>query len=246
MPLLEVQNLSLQLHGKTILNDVSFTLERGEVKVVMGPSGCGKTSLLRCLNLLEKPTQGHIWLNGLDITAPGTDVRAVRRQIGFVFQQFGLFRHLDALHNVALAPRKLLKLPRKQALELAERELERVNMLEHAHKYPAQLSGGQQQRVAIARALAMEPKVILFDEPTSALDPELSREVSIIINKLFLDDVTILCVTHDAHFAKYVCDNILFLEHGVILTEQPPETLYAQKEDERIHKFFQMAREIGS
>ncbi len=246
MPLLDVQHLSLQFSGKTVLNDISFTLNRGEVKVVMGPSGCGKTSLLRCLNLLERPTQGTIRLNGQDITAPGTDVRAVRRQIGFVFQQFGLFRHLDALHNVALAPIKLLKLSRKQARELARQELARVDMLDHAHKYPAQLSGGQQQRVAIARALAMDPKLILFDEPTSALDPELSREVSVIINKLFLDDVTMLCVTHDAHFAKYMCDKILFLDHGVILTEQLPETLYAQKEDERVRKFFQMARESGT
>ena len=243
MALLEVQNLSLAFGGKTVLRDLSFTLDRGEVKVVMGPSGSGKSSLLRCLNLLQKPTGGKIFLNGQEITAPGTDVCAVRRQIGFVFQQFGLFKHLDALHNVALAPIKLLKLPRKQALERAERELARVDMQDHGRKYPAQLSGGQQQRVAIARALAMDPKLILFDEPTSALDPELSRDVSVIINKLYLEDVTMLCVTHDAHFAKYVCDKILFLDQGVILTEQLPETLYAQTEDERIRRFFQMARD---
>ncbi|NCA82071.1 MAG: amino acid ABC transporter ATP-binding protein [Opitutae bacterium] len=243
MALLEVKNLSLQFGGKTILDRVSFTLDRGEVKVVMGPSGSGKSSLLRCLNLLQVPSGGQILLNGEEITAPGTDVRAVRRQIGFVFQQFGLFKHLDALHNVALAPIKLLKLTRKQALARAEQELARVDMLEHARKYPAQLSGGQQQRVAIARALAMAPKLILFDEPTSALDPELSREVSVILNKLYLEDITMLCVTHDAHFAKYVCDRILFLDRGAILTEQLPETLYAQTDDERIRKFFQMARD---
>ena len=243
MALLEVQNLSLEFGGKTVLRDLGFTLDRGEVKVVMGPSGSGKSSLLRCLNLLQKPTGGKILLNGQDITAPGTDVCAVRRQIGFVFQQFGLFKHLDALHNVALAPVKLLKLPRKQALERAERELARVDMQDHGRKYPAQLSGGQQQRVAIARALAMDPKLILFDEPTSALDPELSRDVSVIINKLYLEDVTMLCVTHDAHFAKYVCDKILFLDHGAILAEQLPETLYAQTKDERIRRFFQMAQD---
>ncbi len=243
MALLEVQNLSLAFGGKTVLRDLSFTLDRGEVKVVMGPSGSGKSSLLRCLNLLQKPTGGKIFLNGQEITAPGTDVCAVRRQIGFVFQQFGLFKHLDALHNVALAPIKLLKLPRKQALERAERELARVDMQDHGRKYPAQLSGGQQQRVAIARALAMDPKLILFDEPTSALDPELSRDVSILINKLYLEDVTMLCVTHDAHFAKYVCDKILFLDQGAILVEQLPETLYAQTKDERIRRFFQMARD---
>ena len=243
MALLEVKNLSLQFGGKTILDRVSFTLDRGEVKVVMGPSGSGKSSLLRCLNLLQAPSGGQIFLNGEEITAPGADVRAVRRQIGFVFQQFGLFKHLDALHNVALAPIKLLRLTRKQALARAEQELARVDMLEHARKYPAQLSGGQQQRVAIARALAMDPKLILFDEPTSALDPELSRDVSVIFNKLYLEDITMLCVTHDAHFAKYVCDRILFLDHGAILPEQLPETLYAPTEDERIRKVFQMARD---
>ncbi len=243
MPLLDVQNLSLRFGENLVLRDISFTLDPGEVKVVMGPSGSGKSSLLRCLNLLERPTGGRILLNGEEITAPGADVRAVRRQIGFVFQQFGLFRHLDALRNVALAPIQLLKLSRRQAFERAERELARVDMLAHAHKYPAQLSGGQQQRVAIARALAMDPQLILFDEPTSALDPELSREVSVIINKLYLEGITMLCVTHDAHFAKYVCDKILFLDHGVILAEQLPETLYAQTEDDRIRKFFQMARD---
>jgi len=243
MALLEVQNLSLEFGGKTVLRDLSFTLDRGEVKVVMGPSGSGKSSLLRCLNLLQKPTGGKVFLNGQEITALGTDACAVRRQIGFVFQQFGLFKHLDALHNVALAPIKLLHLSRKQALERAERELARVDMQDHGRKYPAQLSGGQQQRVAIARALAMDPKLILFDEPTSALDPELSRDVSVIINKLYLEDVTMLCVTHDAHFAKYVCDKILFLDQGVILTEQLPETLYAQTKDERIRRFFQMAQD---
>ena len=243
MALLEVQNLSLEFGGKTVLRDLSFTLDRGEVKVVMGPSGSGKSSLLRCLNLLQKPTGGKVFLNGEEITTPGTDACAVRRQIGFVFQQFGLFKHLDALHNVALAPVKLLHLSRKQALEQTERELARVDMQDHGRKYPAQLSGGQQQRVAIARALAMDPKLILFDEPTSALDPELSRDVSVIINKLYLEDVTMLCVTHDAHFAKYVCDKILFLDQGVILTEQLPETLYAQTKDERIRRFFQMAQD---
>ena len=243
MALLDVQHVSLQFSGKTVLNDISFTLDRGEVKVIMGPSGSGKSTLLRCLNLLEKPTQGKIFLNGLEITAPNTNVCEVRRQIGFVFQQFGLFRHLDAVNNVALAPIKLLKLPRKEALARAEHELARVDMLDHRHKYPAQLSGGQQQRVAIARALVMQPKLILFDEPTSALDPELAREVSVIINKLYLEDITMLCVTHDAHFAKFVCDKILFLDHGAVLTEQLPETLYSQTKDERIRRFFQMARE---
>jgi len=242
MAILEVQNLGLKYDGKIVLSDISFTLDRGEVKVIMGPSGGGKSSLLRCLNLLERPTLGKIFLNGQEITAPGADVRSVRRQIGFVLQQFGLFRHLDALHNIALAPVKLLNLPRRQALERAERELDRLGMLEHGRKYPAQLSVGQQQRVAIARVLAMDPKLILFDEPTSALDPELAREVSIIINKLYLDDITMLCVTHDVHFARMMCDKILFLDGGSILAEQSPEALVAQDENERIRKFFHVTK----
>ena len=237
MPLLEVRDLTLNLGGKTILGGANFTLERGDVKVVMGPSGSGKTSLLRCLNLLQRPTSGSIWLDGEEITAPGTDACAVRRRIGL------LFRHLDARRNVALAPSKLLGMTRRAALERAERELARVNMLEHAEKYPAELSGGQQQRVAIARALAMDPALILFDEPTSALDPELSREVTILINRLYLDDVTMLCVTHDPHFAKHVCDRILFLDRGTILAEELPEKLYSQTEDERIRNFFRMAKD---
>ena len=239
MALLDVQNLALKYDGKTVLNNISFTLDRGGVKVIMGPSGGGKSSLLRCLNLLEKPTHGKIFLNGQEITASGTNVREVRRQIGFVFQQFGLFRHLNALHNIALAPGKLLNLTRKQALERAERELDRLGMLEHGHKYPAQLSGGQQQRVAIARVLAMDPKLILFDEPTSALDPELAREVSLIINKLHTDNITMLCVTHNIHFARMMCDKILFLDGGSILAEQSPDALCARHENERIRKFFQ-------
>ena len=242
MALLDVQDLCKTFNGKPVLDHISFSLNQGEVKVIMGPSGSGKSTLLRCLNLLERPTSGSIRLNGQDITAPGTNLQVVRRHIGFVFQSFALFKHLDALHNVALAPRKVLKLSKQEAYARAERELDRVNMLDHRHKYPAELSGGQQQRVAIARALAMEPSLILFDEPTSALDPELSREVSIIINKLYLDNVTMLCVTHDASFAKYMSDTILFLDHGHILLEQPAELLYDQTQDARVRKFFMTAR----
>ncbi|MFH0879776.1 MAG: ATP-binding cassette domain-containing protein, partial [Lentisphaerota bacterium] len=148
MALLEVQQLCKTYGGKPVLSDISFTLNQGEVKVIMGPSGSGKSTLLRCLNLLEKPTSGSVRLNGQEITAPGANLQKVRQNMGFVFQNFALFKHLDALHNVALAPRKLLKMSKKDAHERAERELERVNMLDHLHKYPAELSGGQQQRIA--------------------------------------------------------------------------------------------------
>ena len=216
MALLEVHNLSLEFAGKTVLRDLSFTLDRGEVKVVMGPSGSGKSSLLRCLNLLQKPTGGKVFLNGQEITAPRTDVCAVRRQIGFVFQQFGLFKHLDALHNVALAPIKLLQLSRKQALERAERELARVDMQDHGRKYPAQLSGGQQQRVAIARALAMSPDYMLFDEATSALDPQLVGEVLDTMRLLAEEGMTMILVTHEIRFARDVSDRVAFFRNGLV------------------------------
>ena len=237
MALLEVQNLSLAFGGKTVLRDLSFTLDRGEVKVVMGPSGSGKSSLLRCLNLLQKPTGGKVFLNGQEITAPGTDVCAVRRQIGFVFQQFGLFKHLDALHNVALAPIQLLKLPRKQALERAERELARVDMQDHGRKYPAQLSGGQQQRVAIARALAMEPEIMLFDEPTSALDPEMIKEVLDVMIALAKSGMTMAVVTHEMGFAREVADEIIFMDEGQIVERGTDKSFFSAPKSERAKDF---------
>ena len=237
MALLEVQNLSLAFGGKTVLRDLSFTLDRGEVKVVMGPSGSGKSSLLRCLNLLQKPTGGKVFLNGQEITAPGTDVCAVRRQIGFVFQQFGLFKHLDALHNVALAPVKLLHLSRKQALERAERELARVDMQDHGCKYPAQLSGGQQQRVAIARSLCMRPRIMLFDEPTSALDPEMIKEVLDTMIELAEDGMTMLCVTHEMGFAQAVAHRVIFMDQGQIVEQNTPREFFNNPKSERTKLF---------
>ena len=237
MALLEVQNLSLEFGGKTVLRDLSFTLDRGEVKVVMGPSGSGKSTLLRCLNLLQKPTGGKVFLNGQEITAPGTDACAVRRQIGFVFQQFGLFKHLDALHNVALAPIKLLKLPRKQALERAERELARVDMQDHGRKYPAQLSGGQQQRVAIARALAMEPAVMLCDEITSALDPELVGEVLRVVESLADEGMTLLMVTHEMSFARKVSDRVIFMHQGRVHEMGPAADLFGNPQTAELKQF---------
>jgi polar amino acid transport system ATP-binding protein len=238
MAVLDVQDLVKNYGDKAILDGVSFALDEGEAKVIMGPSGCGKSTLLRCLNLLIEPTSGTILLDGNDITGPGADVRAVRSRIGFVFQNFALYRHMSVLDNVALALRKLKKVPIKEAEERALHELARMDMADKKDAYPASLSGGQSQRVAIARALAMDPKVLFFDEPTSALDPIMVREVISLINRLYLDGVTILCVTHDLTLAKHISDRVVFLDRGKVHAEDRIEDLLARDGDPVIDEFF--------
>ena len=238
MALLEVKDLVKAYGGRNVLDSVSFALEEGETKVVMGASGCGKSTLLRCLNLLIEPSSGSILLDGKEITGPATDVRAVRSRIGFVFQNFALYRHLSVLDNVTLALRRLKKMPKAQAEERALHELDRMEMAEKKDAYPAALSGGQSQRVAIARALAIDPKVLFFDEPTSALDPIMVREVITLINRLYLDNVTILCVTHDLTLAKHISDRVVFLDHGKVYAEDRIEALLHREEDSVIDKFF--------
>jgi polar amino acid transport system ATP-binding protein len=239
MALLEVRDLVKTYGDKTVLDGISFTLEKGEAKVVMGSSGCGKSTLLRCLNRLIDPTSGTILFDGEDITAPGVDVRALRSRIGFVFQNFALYRHLSVLDNVTLALRRLKHMPRHEADERAMHELDRMEMADKRDAYPASLSGGQSQRVAIARALAMDPKVLFFDEPTSALDPIMVREVITLINRLYLDDVTILCVTHDLWLAKYISDRVVFLEKGRVYAEDLIENLLARDGDAVVDQFFE-------
>jgi polar amino acid transport system ATP-binding protein len=238
MALIEVSNLVKQFDDKIVLNGINLELKEGQVKVIMGPSGCGKSTLLRCLNLLDPPTSGRIIFRGEEITRPGIDVRALRQSIGFVFQHFALYRHLTVQDNVTLALKKIKMMTAKKALEKAFYELERVGMYEHRDKYPAQLSGGQKQRAAIVRALAMDPAVLFLDEPTSSLDPEMSREVVSVINKLFLDNVTMLCVTHDIFLAKYISDSIVFMDRGVVLAEEIAERLFYDHPDPRIREFF--------
>ena len=238
MAILEVQNLVKSYGDRAVLDGVSFALEEGEAKVIMGPSGCGKSTLLRCLNLLIEPTSGAILLDGKDVTRPGTDVREMRSRIGFVFQNFALYRHMSVLDNVTLALRRLKGMPRKEAEERALHELERMEMADKAQAYPASLSGGQSQRVAIARALAMDPKVLFFDEPTSALDPIMVREVITLINRLYLDGVTILCVTHDLTLAKHISDRVVFLDRGKVYAEDRIEDLLARDADPVIDEFF--------
>lgn len=238
MAILEVKNLVKSYGDRTILDGVSLTLEEGEVKVIMGPSGCGKSTLLRCLNRLIEPTSGTILFDGEDVTRPGADVRALRSRVGFVFQNFALYRHLSVLDNVTLALRQLKKMPRREAEERALHELDRMDMAEKKDSFPAALSGGQSQRVAIARALAMDPRVLFVDEPTSALDPIMVREVVTLMNRLFLDNVTILCVTHDLGLAKYISDSVVFLDRGRVHAEDLVENLLAMESDPIIDEFF--------
>ena len=238
MTILEVRDLVKCYGERAVLDGVSLTLEEGEAKVIMGPSGCGTSTLLRCLNRLIEPTSGTILFDGEDVMRPGADVRALRSRIGFVFQNFALYRHLSVLDNVTLALRQLKKMPRREAEERALHELDRMDMTEQRDAYPASLSGGQGQRVAIARALAMDPKVLFFDEPTSALDPIMVREVVTLINRLYLDHVTILCVTHDLGLAKFISDRVVFLDQGKVHAEDLIENLLARGDDPVIDEFF--------
>ena len=236
--MIKIRDLVKQYEGLRALDGVDFDLSEGEIKVIMGPSGCGKSTLLRCLNRLVEPTSGSIHFLGEDIMSPGIDVRRLRQKIGFVFQQFALYRHLSVLDNVTLALRKLQGLSRTEANEQAMVKLESLGMADHSHKYPAQISGGQKQRVAIARALAMNPAVMVFDEPTSALDPIMSREVGELIQGLNAENVTILCVTHDLELGQYLSDSVTFLDQGRVVSEASFEYLSSGHPDARVRDFF--------
>jgi len=247
MTLLQVRGLRMEFDQKPVLRGVDLDLNEGQLKVVMGPSGCGKSTLLRCLNRLLTPTGGQVLFRGEDVTRPNTDVRALRQQIGFVFQHFALYRHLTALDNVSLALRKLKGLSRREAEDKAMAELAHMSMQDHRNKYPAQLSGGQKQRVAIARALAMDPAVVFFDEPTSALDPVMSRGIITLINRLHDEGVSMLCVTHDLELARSVNGKVLFLDHGVALAEGDFAELQSRQHDPTLQLFFgQVAHEASA
>lgn len=232
-------------YGQTeVLKGISLEVDESEVLVLIGPSGTGKSTLLRCVNLLTRPDRGRIWLQDEEITAPHVDVNAVRRQVGMVFQDFNLFNHLTALKNITIGLTTVLKMNPKAAEEKAMWELERVGLTDKADLYPAQLSGGQKQRVAIARALAMDPVVMLFDEPTSALDPELIGEVLEVMQKLAEEGMTMLVVTHEMGFAREVANRIIFMEHGVIVEEGPPQQLFYQPRFQRTRAFLGKITEL--
>lgn len=234
--LLRVENLRKSFGDNLVLKDVSFTMDKGETKVIIGPSGTGKSTLLTCINQLVKPDSGTIYLKDINVTQ-AENMNKIRQRIGFVFQDFGLFNHLSAMRNVMIGPIKVQKMSKEDAKNLAYEELKRVGLLEHADKYPAQLSGGQKQRVGIARALAMQPELILFDEPTSALDPELIGEVLAVMKDLAENRMTMLIVTHEMGFARTVSDEIIFMEGGVIVEQGSPEKLFKSPEHKRTGEF---------
>ena len=225
-PILRATNIVKKLGGKTILNDVSLDVHKGDVKVVIGPSGAGKSTFLQCLNYLLPPDSGDIWLEGKKVNARDTrELCALRQQVGMIFQDFNLFDHLTAEENVSIALRKVMGCNKAEARNRALTELSRVGLAKRAALYPAQLSGGQKQRVAIARALAMDPKVMLLDEPTSALDPELVGEVLSVIRDLADGGMTMIMATHQMDFARALATDILFMEQGKIIEQGAPDVL---------------------
>ncbi|WP_454915958.1 amino acid ABC transporter ATP-binding protein [Xanthobacter sediminis] len=237
-PLIVLKNLH-KWHGALhVLKGIDLEVGRGEAIAIIGPSGSGKSTLIRCINRLETISDGEILIEGVPTSGfSGRRLRELRTEIGFVFQQFNLYGHLDALDNVSLALRKVRSVPRAKAEARAHELLDRVGLADKAHHYPAQLSGGQQQRVAIARALATSPKIVLFDEPTSALDPEMIGEVLAVIRELPKHGITILVVTHEMSFAREVADKVAFIDGGTILELEPPATFFAAPSHARTRRF---------
>lgn len=235
--IVKIVDLHKRFHHLEVLKGIDLEVRRGQVLVVMGPSGSGKSTMLRCINRLEEPTSGHIFIEGRDIMAPGADINALRQKVGMVFQSFNLFPHLTALGNVMLAPQRVQKRPKREVEKAAMVQLERVGLAEKADAYPSQLSGGQQQRVAIARALAMEPDVMLFDEVTSALDPELVKEVLDTMKELAEGGMTMIVVTHEMGFAREVGTWALFMDEGRVVEQNEPTKLFDSPRHERTRSF---------
>lgn len=236
--MIEVKNLHKTFDGKKmILNGIDINIEKGEKVVVIGPSGSGKSTFLRCINLLEQPSEGEIWFEGEQINKKGVNINAIRQKMGMVFQQFNLFPHFTILENITFAPTKLKLLNKEQAIQRAEELLTRINLLDKRDAYPNQLSGGQKQRIAIIRALAMNPDVMLFDEPTSALDPEMVGEVLAVMKELADDGMTMVVVTHEMGFAREVGNRILFMDEGRIIEQGTPEELFNNPQTARAKDF---------
>ncbi len=235
--MIEVKELYKDFGGKPVLQGINETIAQGEKVVVIGPSGSGKSTFLRCLNLLETPSSGEIWFEGINITDRKTDIDKLRQKMGMVFQHFNLFPHRTVLDNITMAPVTLKLQSRAEAEANARRLLERIGLGERADAYPSQLSGGQKQRIAIVRALAMNPDVMLFDEPTSALDPEMVGEVLELMKELAADGMTMVVVTHEMGFAREVATRVLFMDGGQILEQNEPHTFFSSPQNERLKDF---------
>ena len=235
--MIRAEDVRKSFSGKEVLKGINLEIHRGEVVVIIGPSGSGKSTFLRCLNLLEVPTGGHIYFRGVDITDRKVDINLHRQSMGMVFQHFTLFPHMDILKNMTIGPEKLLKKSREEAERYAMELLARVGLADRAHAYPSQLSGGQKQRIAIVRALCMQPEVMLFDEPTSALDPEMVGEVLQVMKDLAREDMTMAVVTHEMGFAKEVADQVVFLDEGILIEQNNPEEFFTNPKNERLKSF---------
>ena len=235
--MIELKHMQKKYENATPLKDVNTVINDGDIISIIGPSGTGKSTLIRCVNMLERPTSGQILLDGVDITAPGYDLTKARRKMGMVFQSFNLFEHLTAIENVMLAPMDILNKTREEAYETALELLKRVGLAGREYQYPEQLSGGQKQRVAIARTLAMDPDVILLDEPTSALDPTMVGEVQAVIRDLSKTGKTMMIVTHEMNFAKAICNRVFYMDQGGIYEDGSPEQIFDNPEKELTRRF---------
>ena len=235
--LIRAENVRKSFSGKEVLKGIDLEIRKGEVVVIIGPSGSGKSTFLRCLNLLEVPTGGHIYFNDVDITEKSVNIDMHRQKMGMVFQHFNLFPHMDILKNMTIGPEKLLKKSREEAEKQAMELLARVGLADRSHAYPNQLSCGQKQRIAIVRALCMQPEVMLFDEPTSALDPEMVGEVLQVMRDLAREHMTMVVVTHEMGFAKEVADRVVFLDEGILMEQNRPEEFFVNPRNERLKSF---------
>lgn len=235
--MIKVVDLQKYFKDLHVLCGISAEITRGEVVAIMGPSGSGKSTFLRCMNRLEEPSSGHIYIEGVDITSPYVDINKLRTEIGMVFQSFNLFPHLTCLENIKLAPMNVRKAPNKEATERAMALLDKVGLCAKANSYPEQLSGGQQQRVAIARALAMQPQVMFFDEPTSALDPEMIGEVLDVMKTMAREGMTMVVVSHEMGFIREAADRVLMLADGLLIEEGTPQQIFTSPTHSRTQEF---------
>lgn len=235
--MIKIEGLVKSYGNLEVLKGIDYEIKEKEVIVIIGASGSGKSTLLRCINLLEDITGGAVYIDGVKVNDPNTDINEIRKEVGMVFQQFNLFPHMTVLDNITIAPIKVRKMDPKEAEQLALELLAKVGLSDKANAYPEQLSGGQMQRVAIARALAMKPKVMLFDEPTSALDPEMVKEVLDVMKQLAEEGMTMVVVTHEMGFAREVADRVLFIDGGYLVEEGTPEEIFANPQNERTKAF---------